>query len=149
MSRVTGAQFLEISFTGQQAVKDMLAQWEDPELKKRAQRASTKGANAMKEPLRAAVRPFSKRMAQSVYVHVARADKPASFLGHHRRVAFFWAFVIGGTRAHSLAPRSGDRKRSGYPYVRGVEAHPVIEAVVNSGRQAVYDAIIDDLSKDS
>lgn len=135
-----------LSFTGEQGVHDMLAQLMDPVLTKRAQRATKAGAMVFRAPLQAAVTPLSKRMGRSVYVHVAKRDKPAYVVGHHRRIAFFWHMVIGGTKAHSLTSRKTGRKG---PTVRGVEAHPVMGAIVAQYGNQAYAAVIADLAKET
>lgn len=137
---------IEVSFTGAQGVHELLSQFTDPQITKRAQRATKAGAQVMAEPLRAAVTPLSKRMGQSVWVHVAKREKPAYVVGHHKKIAFFWHMVIGGTKAHSLTSRKGGR--SG-PTVRGVAAHPVVAAVANAYGEAAYRAVVDDLMKES
>jgi hypothetical protein len=137
---------IEVSVTGAQGIEQMLGQYVDPLLSKRAQRATKAGATVLAPPLRDAVRPLSKRMAASVYVHVARREKPAYVVGHHRRIAFFWHMVIGGTKAHSLTSRKTGRRG---PTVRGVEPHPVIIGVAETYGEAAYRAVLADLSKDS
>lgn len=132
-----------IEINGVPAVRAMLAKWQDPALSKRAQAAAKVGATTLKAPLQEAVRPLSKRMAASVYVHVAKRDRPAYVVGHHRSKAFFWPFVIGGTKAHSTSARDGHR--SG-PFVRGVPAHPVVDKVAQEHGQQALDAMLKALS---
>lgn len=139
------SKVVEVSFQGVRQVHDMLAQFMEPTLTKRAQRATKAGAKVLAPPLREAVRPLSRRMAASVYVHIAKRERPAYVVGHHRKTAFFWHMVIGGTKAHSTAARDGHR--SG-PFVRGVPAHPVIREVATAHEGAAYDAIVTDLMKD-
>jgi hypothetical protein len=138
--------FVEVSFSGEKGIHDMLGKFMEPELTKRALRATKAGARVLQEPLKAAVTPLSRRMGRSVYIHTAKRDKPAFVVGHHRRTAFFWHMVIGGTKGHSLTSRKTGR--SG-PTVRGVAAHPVMGAIVDRHGDAAYQAIVNDLSKES
>lgn len=143
---------IDVTVLGEEQVQAMLAQWTDPKLTERAKRATKKGANLLKAPLKAAVQPLSKRMAASVYVHIAKRDKPAHVVGHHKRIAFFWHMVIGGTKDHSLRKRKqsvreavGTRTER---MVRGVKPHPVVAAVGAAYGERVFQVVIDDLSKD-
>lgn len=136
----------DITVTGIPEAQAMLAKWTDPELTKRAQRATSAGAKVMKVPLQLAVMPLSKRMAWSVYIHVAKRDKPATVLGHHVSKAFFWAMVIGGTKAHSLTSRKGGPTK---PTVRGVKPHPVVAQIAAEYGDRALQAVIDDLAKDT
>ncbi len=137
---------IQVSFSGASEVHDMHGKLMDPELKKRAQRATKAGAKVLEAPLRAAVTPLSRRMGRSVYVHVAKREKPAYVVGHHKRTAFFWAMVLGGTRSHSLTSRKTGRPG---PTVRGVAAHPVVARVAAQYGDAAYRAMVDDLSKET
>lgn len=136
---------IEVSIVGAGGVHEMLGQYLDPTLTKRAQRATKAGATVLAAPLKAAVTPLSKRMGRSVYIHVAKRDRPAYVVGHHRRIAFFWHMVIGGTKAHSTAARDGHR---GGPIVQGVKASPVVAKVAQDYGSAAMDAVMADLSKD-
>lgn len=148
-SRNVGGRIIGIEFQGEAEVHKMLAQWMEPTLTKRAQRATKKSANVLKGPLKAAAGRISKRMASSVYVHVAKRDRPAYIVGHHRKKAFFWHMVIGGTQAHSLTPRKvSKRTRASYPTVRGVRANPIVAEVADRYGEQAYRALIDDLSKE-
>jgi hypothetical protein len=154
-SRNVGGRFIGISFEGTNEVHAMLARFMEPMLTKRAQRATRKGALALAKPLRAAVTPLSKRMGRSVYVHIAKRDRPAYVVGHHRKVAFFWHMVIGGTRAHSLRPRKRSKQVANFlsgktsPEVRGVPAHPVVERIADQYGDQAYRAMVDDLMKET
>ena len=137
---------IEVNVVGAQGIHEMLREYTDPNLTKRAQRATKAGAKVLAAPLRNAVTPLSKRMGASVYIHVAKRDKPAYVVGHHQRIAFFWHFVIGGTKAHSTSARNGSRPG---PYVRGVPPHPVVAMIADQYATQVYQAIAADLAKDS
>lgn len=149
-SRNVGGRIIGIEMQGEAEVRAMLAQWMEPQLTKRAQRATKKSANVLKGPLKAAAGRISKRMAASVYVHVAKRDRPAYIVGHHRKKAFFWHMVIGGTKAHSLTPRKASRQVPGKTYktVRGVRANPIVAEVAQRYGEQAYRAMIDDLSKE-
>lgn len=135
---------IQVSVEGVPEVEKLLANWQEPALTKRAQHATKQGAKVLKAPLADAVRPLSKRMAASVYIHVAKRDRPAYVVGHHKRIAFFWHFLIGGTKAHSTSARNGSRRG---PFVSGIEAHPVVAAVARDYADQAYRAIVDDLVK--
>lgn len=152
-----------LELQGMPEIRQMLAGWRDPALSKRAQKATRKGAQELAKPLRGKARKLSKRMAKSVWVHVAKRERPAMIVGHHRRDAFFWHMVIGGTKAHK--PRRaktldfipGWNKYKGTPaptrgyvtatQVRGVRAHPIVAEVVAQYGQAAMSAISADLAK--
>lgn len=144
---------ISVDVSGEAEVHAMLAKWMDPELTKRANRATKKSANVLKRPLQAAALPLSKRMAASVYVHIAKRDKPAYVVGHHKKKAFFWHMVIGGTKAHALtARRMSVRKALGTSratIVRGVKANPIVAQVVAQYGARAYQVLIADLSKDT
>lgn len=135
-----------VTFTGMPEIKAMLDQFADPALTKRTNRALKKGAQVFQAPLQAAVTPLSRRMGRSVYVHVAKREKPAYVVGHHRKIAFFWQMVIGGTKAHSLTSRKTGRPG---PTVRGVAAHPVVAAVAEAFGGQAYQAVVADLKKET
>lgn len=137
---------MEVDISGVPEIRAMLAQFEDPALSKRSLHATKAAAQVFAAPLRAAVTPLSKRMGKSVYVHVAKREKPAYVVGHHKKTAFFWHMVIGGTKAHSLTSRKTGRRGA---TVRGVEAHPVVAAVANAYGNAAYQAFMADLEKES
>lgn len=146
-----------VEIQGEAEVRKMLGQWMDPLLNKRAQRAAKSGANVLKGPLKAEAAKVSKRMASSVYVHVAKRDKPAYIVGHKRKKAFFWHMVVGGTRDHG--PRKAGNKflvfkgRSGgtlmVPRVRGVKANPMVARVATQYSGRAYDAMVADLGKEA
>jgi hypothetical protein len=153
-----------VDVQGLAEIEAMLAQFKDPLLTKRAQRATRKGANVLARPLRSAARRLSKRMAKSVWVHIAKRDRPAMVVGHHRRDAYFWHMVIGGTKEHGTRRGKvldfipGWNKYKGTPAptrgyvttkrVRGVPAHPIVAQVAGQYGQAAMDAIANDLGRD-
>lgn len=137
---------ISVSFQGEAGIHELLRRFVEPELSKRAQRATKAGAKVLERPLSAAATPLSKRMGHSVYVHVAKREKPAYVVGHHRKTAFFWHMVIGGTKSHSLAARNGSRPG---PIVRGVAAHPIVAQVAAAHGDQAYRAMVEDLSKDT
>lgn len=157
---------MNISVQGVSGVRKMLAPFLEPELSRNMQEATKKGAKVLRGPLKAAVAPLSKRMASSVYIHKAKRDRPATVAGHHVKKAWFWHFVVGGTKDHGprAAPfmiiglnalrGSGSRKvRIEGPgilrgkglrrvsHVRGVKANPVVSEVANSNAAKVMDAM--------
>ena len=143
----------------------MLRQWMEPQLTKRAKRATKKGADTLKPHLKAAVRPYSKRAASAVYVHVAKRNRPAHVLGARRRKAYFWHWIIGGTKDHgprkyrylrfipnwnpymNSSPRAGVNSVRA-SRVRGVPAHPVVSHVAERYGEQAFRAMIDDLSRE-
>ncbi len=125
---------LRVSVKGADGIHRALRKWLDPELTKELDAATKKSAQLYARELRKELRPVSKRMARAVRVKRARRERPAWVVGSRRKVAFFWPFVIGGTRDH------GPRKARLFVFVtptatvrtarvRGVKANPAVERV--------------------
>ena len=123
-----------VSIKGADGIHRALRKWLDPELTKELDAATKKSAQLYARELRKELRPVSKRMARAVRVKRARREKPAWVVGSRRKVAFFWPFVIGGTKDH------GPRKARQLVFatstgivrtarVRGVKANPAVERV--------------------
>lgn len=118
----------------------------NPELDKILDANTKKAAQTYAKALRPAVRAVSKRMGRAVRVKRAKKDRPGWVVGSRRKVAFFWPFVIGGTRDHGprkakllvwVTPTATVRARR----VRGVKANPIVEQVATRvERQAMADA---------
>ena len=120
----------------------------EPELTASIDKANKKGAQLYAKKLRPAVGARSSRMRKAVRVKRAKTGKPGWVIGSKRKVAFFWPFVIGGTRTHG--PRKADalRFKSGGRWVtvksvRGVKADPIVERVGKSN-EAEVDRTIND-----
>ena len=121
---------------GASAIQRTLRHWLEPELTKELDAATKKSAQLYARELRSAVKPVSKRMARAVRVKRARREKPGWVVGSRRKVAFFWPFVIGGTKAHGprkarllvwVTPNNTETVRA--THVRGVPANPIVERV--------------------
>ena len=123
-----------VKVQGADALHRTLAKWLQPELDKQLDAATKASAKVMAKELKTAVRPLSKRMARAVRVRRAKRERPGWVVGSRRKTAFFWPFVIGGTRDHGprkakllvwVTPQATVRARR----VRGVPPHPVVEQV--------------------
>lgn len=127
---------IRVEVKGATEIQKLLRKWMQPELDKELDAATKKAAQMFARDLRPAVRPLSRRMARAVRVRRARRDRPAWVVGSSRKVAFFWPFVIGGTRDHGPRKAPFLRWQHGGETivarrVRGVGAHPVVEQVAN------------------
>ena len=137
---------MRIEVRGEQGVHRMLADYMTPKLPRRMQAATKAGATVFKEPLKAAARPLSRRLARSVSVRMARKDRPASIVTFRPKTAFFRHFVIGGTRPHG--PRTAAALafvgKSGFVVtkrVRGTPPHPIVERVFQANQNKADRAI--------
>lgn len=132
MSRIAGNSALSVSIVGAPQVHAMFRKFLEPELTATIFAGNKAAAKVYAKELRAAAKPLSKRMAKAVRVRTAKSGKPDVIVGTRRKVAFFWPFVVGGTKEHSLTPRAGRKRKSNrtsWPTVRGVKPHPIVEAV--------------------
>ncbi len=103
-----------VGLEGEKGVHDMLMSWADPKrLEERNRRGARAAAMALRGPLKGAAGGVSGRMRQSVYIHQRRGDRNAMYVGHHKRKAYFWHMVIGGTQEH------GPRKAPFLNYIPG------------------------------
>ena len=129
---------LRVEVKGARGIHLALRKWLDPELSKELDAATKKSAQLYAKELRKELRPISKRMARAVRVKRARRERPAWVVGSRRKTAFFWPFVVGGTRAHG--PRKnkagllvwvtpGNTATVRARRVTGVRANPVVERV--------------------
>lgn len=126
-----------VQIRGASDIQRALRKWLEPELDKELDAATKKAAQLYARELRSALRPVSKRMARAVSVRKARRERPGYVVGSRRKVAFFWPFVIGGTKDHG--PRRaqtlyfyGKDGRTHRPRrVRGVPANPIVERVAS------------------
>lgn len=153
-TRVRGSASVRVQVTGVSAIQRALRPLLDPEFTQRVDAANKKGAQSLAKDLRAEARPLSKRMARSVRVKRAKTGKPGWVVGSRRKVAFFWPFVINGTRDH------GPRKAAALSFqvngqwvrakrVRGVKPHPIVEAVVARRESAVSKQIEADVMRNT
>lgn len=163
--RIKGNSTLRVQVKGASAIERALAPLLDPALSKRIDLANKKAAQSLAKDVRAEARPASKHMAKAVRVKRARTGKPGWVVGSRRRVAFFWHFVINGTRDHGA--RSGkalifipnwnpyigaSSKGVGGKWVRasrvkGVKANPIIDRVVARREPSVAKQIEADVLK--
>lgn len=128
---------MSVQVKGVSEIRRVLAKWVDPAaLNKELDAATKESAKLYAKELKSALRPVSKRMARAVRVRRARRERPGWVVGSRRKTAFFWPFVIGGTRAHG--PRKakllawvtpGNTATVRARHVRGVPANPIVERV--------------------
>lgn len=125
---------LQVSVKGVTGIRRALRPLLDPEITKHADAAAKEAAKVYAKALRPEARAVSRRMGRAVRVRRAKRDRPAWVVGSSRRVAFFWPFVIGGTRDHG--PRKAKALvwsgRNGVVVahrVSGVKANPIVERV--------------------
>lgn len=95
-----GTSTARVTVVGVAGIHKALAKWLEPELTAELDAANKKAANRLAKELRAGVRPLSKHMARAVRVKRARTGKPGWVVGSRRKIAYFWHFVINGTKAH-------------------------------------------------
>lgn len=124
----------------------------DPEFSNGIDKANKKAAQSLARPVRVEARAASRRMGRAVRVKRARTGKPDWVVGGRRRTAFFWHFVINGTRDHGpkRAPAlrfqvNGDYVRA--QRVRGVKPNPIIDRVVSRDETKVAKQIERDVLK--
>lgn len=126
---------ISVQVKGADGIHRALAKWLNPELNKELDVATKKAAQLYARELRAALRPVSRRMAKAVRVKRARREKPGWVVGSRRKTAFWWPFVIGGTKDHgprkapALAWTGKDGRSHRARRVRGVPANPIVEHV--------------------
>lgn len=141
-----------VQVKGVDGVRKMLAPYLEPELSKELDAGTKAAAQMLGKALKSELRPISRRMARAVRVKRARRERPAWVVGSRRKVAFFWPFVIGGTRDHG--PRRANllvfvtknatvrTKR-----VRGVRPNPAVSRVASRLQEQVYREIEKPLPK--
>lgn len=151
-----GNSAVRIEVRGIDGIRKALRPLLEPELSQGLDRANKKGAQTFAKALRPAVKVESSRMAKAVRVKRAKTGKPGWVVGSKRKVAFFWPFVIGGTRAHGTKASSGGKLMVFTPKggttirtrrVRGVVANPIVERVARSNEQRVANQIDQDVMK--
>ena len=135
-----------VQVKGVEGVRAMLQPWLERELSKQLDKATKAGAKVMAADLKVALRPVSKRMARAVRTRRARRERPAWVVGSSRKVAFFWPFVIGGTKDHG--PKRSDflvwedkGRTIRAKRVRGVKPNPVVSRVARSSQEKAYRAM--------
>lgn len=143
-----------VEVLGVSGVRKALRPLLEPELTGHIDKANKKGAQLYAKKLRPAVGARSKRMRKAVRVKRAKTGKPGWVIGSKRKVAFFWPFVIGGTRAHG--PRKADALRFQVggrwvtaKSVRGVKSDPIVEKVGRDNENEVDRAINDAFAKET
>ncbi|HUT76772.1 MAG TPA: hypothetical protein VM285_03745 [Polyangia bacterium] len=143
--RIKGSSTLGVEVTGVDGILKALRPWLEPELTRELDAANKIAAKALAKALKAEVRPVSKRMARAVRVKRARTGKPGWIVGSKRKIAFFWPFVIGGTKAHSLTRRKNPRRTG--PFVRGVSPNPMVERVAKANERRIVAGIDAEMTK--
>ena len=139
---------------GQADVERMLAKYKDPEFTKRAQQATSQGAEVLRRPVQREAGRVSQRMSQSVYVRKALRDLPGTTVGFRPKIAWFRHFVIGGTKAHGPRKKKALKFRGRFGWVvvkrvKGVRPNPIIERVAKQYQQRVFDAMVRTITKGS
>lgn len=147
MARVPrGSSTFNVEIVGATGIRKALAPLLEPELTKAIDKANKKGAQLYAKKLRPAVGARSSRMRKAVRVKRAKTGKPGWVVGSKRSVAFFWPFVIGGTKTHG--PRKAKTLRFqvngtwiSARRVSGVKADPIVDRV-GRGSEAEVDRLI-------
>lgn len=149
---VRGNSAVSVEVVGLSALQKALKPLLDPELTNAIDKANKQGANTYAKKLRPAVATRSSRMRKAVRVRRAKTGKPGWVIGSKRKVAFFWPFVIGGTRAHG--PRKADAisfqvngKWVRVKRVSGVKADPIVDKVGRDNEAEVDRQINDAFAK--
>ncbi|MFZ9979548.1 MAG: hypothetical protein ACO3HN_06350 [Opitutales bacterium] len=161
-----GGATVTVTVKGIDGIRRAIRPWLDPELTLQLDAANKKAAQAMAKELRTEIRPVSKHMAKAVRVRRAKTGKPGWVVGSRRKAAFFWPFVIGGTKDHG--PRAGraalvfvpgwnpylgaSSKGVGDKWVRarsvsGVRANPLVEKVAKRMEGRVMQGIDNDMKR--
>lgn len=155
-----------VTVQGVDGIRRALRPWLEPELTKELDAANKKAAQAMAKELRTEVRPVSKHMAKAVRVRRAKTGKPGWVIGSRRKIAFFWPFVIGGTKEHGPKPGhpalifvpgwnpylGASSKGVGNGWVRarrvrGVRANDLVEKVAKRAEASVAKGIDDHMKR--
>jgi hypothetical protein len=143
-----------VEVVGVSGIRKALRPLLEPELTASLDKANKQGANLYAKRLRPAVGARSSRMKKAVRVKRAKTGKPGWVIGSRRRVAFFWPFVIGGTRDHGPRKAKLLAWQQGGTWVRasrvrGVKADPIVERVGRSSESEVDRAINDAFAKET
>ena len=141
-----------IQVRGTANAKRMLAQWKDPELTIRAQRATMAGAEVIRRPLQREAAKVSERMSKAVSIRASTRFRPGAFVEFLAEKAPFRNLVIGGTRAHGPRRKKAFRFRGRFGWVvvkrvRGVRPNPMIERVARAYQRRIFDAMIRSLTR--
>ena len=162
---VRGGSTITYRVQGVSGIRKALRPWLEPELTREIDAANKKAANALAKELRSAMRPVSKHMAKAVRVKRARTGKPGWIVGSRRKVAFFWPFVIGGTKAHGPRRAKALVFIPGWnPYlgvsshgagnqwvrasrVKGVPANDIVERVATAGESKAMREVDNHMTK--
>lgn len=156
-----------ISIAGMPEVQAMLNRLDDPFMRPVLQRATDAGAVALKPLIFAEMPPDAahrdmrgrKRLAasgglrQSVWIHRAKRQRPATIISNHRKIAYWWPMVIGGSRPHRVrfasqvaagVPRSNLKSGQlgeGAIQSRGHGGNPFVSRALAKGQGAAMRAI--------
>lgn len=147
-----GNSAISVEVEGLTAIQRAFRPLLEPEITNLFNEANKKGAQAYAKALRPAVRQVSKRMGRAVRVRRARSGRPDWVVGSRRKVAFFWPFVIGGTRDHGpkkarLLAWQGPNGMIRAARVRGVRENPIVERVAKANERRIADDISIDFGK--
>lgn len=137
-----GSSYISVEVEGLDALRTALRPLLEPEITKAFDEVNKAGAKAYAKALRPAVRSASTRMARAVRVKRAKTGKPDWVVGSKRKVAFFWPFVIAGTKDHG--PKKAKALvwkgpngwvRSGR--VRGMTENPIVERIAKANEARI------------
>lgn len=149
-----GTSTLNVQVVGIDPLRRALRPLLEPEITAIIDAANKRAAQEYAKALRPAVGAVSKRMRKAVRVRRAKTGKPGWIVGSKRSVAFFWPFVIGGTRAH------GPRKAKYLAFqvngkwvrasrVSGVKANPIVERIAEQHERRIANQIEDQFVKET
>jgi len=151
---VRGSSTINVRVVGVSGIHRVFAKLLEPELTQAMDKANKAGANLYAKKLRPAVGARSKRMRKAVRVKRAKTGKPGWVIGSKRKVAFFWPFVIGGTRDHGPRRANMLRFQVGGAWVAarrvsGVRADPIVDHVGRSSEAEVTRTIEDTFARET
>lgn len=147
-----GNSAISVQVTGLSGIQKAFRPLMEPEITILFDAANKRGAQLYAKALRPEARRVSKRMGRAVRVRRARTGRPDWVVGSRRKVAFFWPFVIGGTKDHGprkarLLAWEGPNGLIRAARVRGVPANPIVERVAKANERRIADAISIDFGK--
>lgn len=125
VSRVAGTATIDVYVSGAPAIRRALAGWLEPELTAHLDASTKAAAKTLAKAVKAEARPVSRHMARAVRVRRAKTGKPGWVVGSSRKIAFFWPFVIGGTKRHGPSRRKALVFVPGWNPYLGTSSHGV------------------------
>lgn len=145
---------IAVDIRGIPEVQAMLSKIEQPKVNVMLQRVTAAGGKALKPFIVSAApgpaQPGNPRqhpgdLKRSIWVHRAKRNRPATVVGHHRKVAFYAGMVIAGTKPHRIRfhdqVERGVGKKEGNIKHPGSHPDPFIERGLAAGRAAAVAAM--------